>query len=125
MTGRLALWTLAARPVSLGERVPKLTFLPQNLEVQCAEGESVFDAARRSGIPVSTACVGRGTCGLCRVRVMAGEENLSAFTEAEKRHLGNVYFLTKERLSCQTRLNGDATVEARIQEARPLPLKRK
>lgn len=105
--------------------MPKLTFLPQNLEVECPAGESVFDAARRSGIPVSTACVGRGTCGLCRVRVKEGEDNLSPFGDVERRHLGNVYFLTKERLACQTRVLGDATVEARIQEARPLPLKRK
>jgi 2Fe-2S ferredoxin len=116
---------MGARPVSLKERVPKLTFLPQSLEVDCPVGESVFDAARRCGIPVSTACVGRGTCGLCRVRVQAGEENLSPFADAEKRHLGNVYFLTKERLACQARVLGDATVEARIQEARPLLLKRR
>ena len=60
-----------------------------------------------------------------RVRIKAGEENLSPFSEAETRHLGNVYFLTKERLSCQTRLHGDATVEAKILETRNTPLKRK
>lgn len=105
--------------------MPKLTFLPQGHVVDCPEGESVFSAAQRSGIPINTACVGRGTCGLCRVRIKAGEENLSPFSEAETRHLGNVYFLTKERLSCQTRLHGDATVEAKILETRNSPLKRK
>ena len=98
--------------------MPRLTFLPLGLNVDCTEGESVFDVARRTGVPVSTACVGRGTCGLCRVRVIAGEENLSAFNDVERRHLGNVYFITKERLSCQTRLSGDATVEVPLREAR-------
>lgn len=99
--------------------MPRLTFLPLNLVVDCSEGESIFDAGRRAGVPISTACVGRGTCGLCRVRVREGEENLTAFTETESRHLGNVYFLTKERLSCQTRVLGDAAVETRLAEARP------
>lgn len=111
--------------VSLRVLMPKLTFLPQGVVIDCEPGESVFDAARRAGIPINTACVGRGTCGLCRVRVKGGEENLSPFSEAESRHLGNVYFLTKERLSCQTRLLGDAAVEAKILETRSAPLKRK
>jgi hypothetical protein len=37
---------------------------------------------------------------------------LSQFNEHEQRHLGNVYFLTKVRLSCQAVVTGgDVTVE--------------
>ena len=104
--------------------MPRLTFLPRGLVVECAEGETVFQAALRSGVPVSTACVGRGTCGLCRIRVRAGEDALSTFNDVEARHLGNVYFITKERLACQTQVLGDATVEVKLQEARPLKPKR-
>jgi 2Fe-2S ferredoxin len=88
--------------------MPTLTFEPAHLTVDCSEGESVFDVARRHGVPVATSCAGRGSCGLCRIRVVAGEDALSAFTPIERKHLGNVYFITRERLSCQARLTGTA-----------------
>jgi uncharacterized 2Fe-2S/4Fe-4S cluster protein (DUF4445 family) len=95
--------------------MPTITFEPSHLSVACADGESVFEVARRHGVPVATACVGKATCGLCRVKVLAGEAHLSAFNAAERKHLGNVYFITKERLSCQARVSGgDVTVSVPI-----------
>jgi uncharacterized 2Fe-2S/4Fe-4S cluster protein (DUF4445 family) len=88
-----------------------VTFQPGGLRVDCADGESVFDVARRAGVPISTACVGKATCGLCRVKILDGEPHLSPFNAAEKKHLGNVYFITKTRLACQTRVSGDVVVE--------------
>jgi ferredoxin len=77
-------------------------------------GESVFEIARRSGIPVETACVGKATCGLCRVKVVAGEALLTPFNAGEKKHLGNVYFINRVRLSCQARLTGDGDVTVEV-----------
>ena len=89
-----------------------MTFLPAGARVDCAAGESVFEVARRSQIPVTTACVGQANCGLCRVKVVSGEANLSPFNAAERKHLGNVYFINKVRLSCQARVaGGDVVVE--------------
>jgi ferredoxin len=95
--------------------MPAVTFLPAGTTVPAAPGESVFEIARRSGIAITTACVGKANCGLCRVKVVAGEAHLSPFNAAERRHLGNVYFINKLRLSCQARLvdDGDVTVELR------------
>jgi ferredoxin, 2Fe-2S len=92
--------------------VPSVTFLPSGARVPCAAGESVFEVARRSRITVTTACVGQANCGLCRVKVVSGEEHLSPFNTAERKHLGNVYFINKVRLSCQARIgDGDVVVE--------------
>jgi uncharacterized 2Fe-2S/4Fe-4S cluster protein (DUF4445 family) len=92
--------------------LPSVTFLPSGARVPCAAGETVFGVARRAGITVTTACVGKATCGLCRVKIVAGEEHLSAFNAAERKHLGNVYFINKLRLSCQAEIgDGDVTVE--------------
>jgi uncharacterized 2Fe-2S/4Fe-4S cluster protein (DUF4445 family) len=92
--------------------MPSITFEPAHLTVTCADGESVFEVAQRHGVPVATTCVGKATCGLCRVKVLAGEAHLSPFNGAERKHLGNVYFITKERLSCQARVvGGDVVVE--------------
>jgi 2Fe-2S ferredoxin len=92
--------------------MPSITFHPGDLRVDCEQDESVFDVGRRAGIRIPTSCVGNASCGLCRVKIIAGEDQLTPFNAAERRHLGNVYFLTKIRLSCQARiLDGDVVVE--------------
>ncbi|HEX4405848.1 MAG TPA: 2Fe-2S iron-sulfur cluster-binding protein [Polyangia bacterium] len=88
-----------------------MTFQPSGARVDCADGESVFEIARRAGVGISTACVGKATCGLCRVKILDGEAHLTPFNAAEKKHLGNVYFITKTRLACQARVSGDVVVE--------------
>jgi len=82
------------------------------LRVECGEGESVFEVALRAGRPLASACGAKASCGLCRVKILAGEEHLSAFNANERKHLGNVYFITKVRLGCQARVTGDVVVEA-------------
>ena len=88
-----------------------MTFLPIELGVELEPYESVFMAARRNQIGIATACAGKGTCGLCRVKLVSGEDNVDPISPLEKRHLGNTYFLTKLRLSCQMRPTGDIVVE--------------
>jgi 2Fe-2S ferredoxin len=92
--------------------MPRITFLPARVTAECQDGETVFEVGRRHQVEIETACVGRATCGLCRVRVVAGAEFLSPFNKEEEKHLGNVYFLTKVRLACQSVVRGgDVTVE--------------
>ena len=88
----------------------RITFEPLGVSVDCAAGESVFACARRHSIPIPTACAGKATCGLCRVKLLAGEGQVAPINPAEIKHLGNTYFITKLRLSCQLRPTGDITV---------------
>jgi ferredoxin len=90
--------------------MPVITFEPLGARVEATEGETVFAAARRANLPIPTACVGKGTCGLCRVKVLAGEDALPPINAIEKKHLGNTYFITKLRLSCQLKVSGDVTL---------------
>jgi ferredoxin len=86
--------------------------MPADVRVACEDGESLFAVARRAGVPVSTACIGKATCGLCRMKILTGAEHLSPFNQDERKHLGNVYFINKVRLSCQARVaGGDVSVE--------------
>ena len=86
--------------------------MPLGQRVECNDGDSVFAVARRAGIPIATACVGKATCGLCRVKVLGGEAHLSPFNASERKHLGNVYFITKVRLACQACVSaGDVVVD--------------
>lgn len=98
--------------------MPTITFDPIGVTLPCSVGESLFEVARRNGVPVATACAGKATCGLCRMKVTGGEQHLSAFHANEKKHLGNVYFITKERLSCQARLISDGAVTVLVPIAR-------
>jgi uncharacterized 2Fe-2S/4Fe-4S cluster protein (DUF4445 family) len=92
--------------------MPRITFLPAGVVADARDGETVFEVGRRNGIAIETACVGKATCGLCRVRVAAGEEFTSPQNDLERKHLGNVYFITRVRLACQTAIaGGDVTVE--------------
>ena len=93
--------------------MPKVTFQPDDVTVEATDGETIFDIARRAGVSIDTACVGNATCGLCRVTILAGEDNLPPYSEPEQRHLGNTYWLTKIRLSCQCPIAGDVTVHTR------------
>jgi ferredoxin, 2Fe-2S len=92
--------------------MPRITFLPSGITVECDDGDNILAVGLRHGVPIETACVGRATCGLCRVRVVAGADHISSFNKEEEKHLGNVYFLTKVRLACQSVVRGgDVTVE--------------
>jgi ferredoxin len=89
----------------------KVRFLPADTVVEVAAGTTLFEAAGAVGLGVDTACVGKGTCGLCRVKVIDGAPALSPYSDEEERHLGNLYRITKLRLACRTRVLGDCTVE--------------
>ena len=78
--------------------------------VECYAGQTLFEAGAKVSAGIDTACVGKGTCGLCRVKIVAGAENLNPFTDEERKHLGNVYHLTKVRLACRSKLTGDVTI---------------
>jgi ferredoxin len=81
------------------------------LTVEVADGTTLFDAGARLAAGIETACVGKGTCGLCRIKIVAGAEHLNPFTDDERKHLGNVYHLTKVRLACRTKIAGDVTIQ--------------
>jgi ferredoxin len=79
--------------------------------VEIPIGATLFEAGAKVSAGIDTACVGKGTCGLCRVRIKAGAEHLNPYTEEETKHLGNVYHITKMRLACRCKPTGDVTVE--------------
>jgi ferredoxin len=94
--------------------MPVITILREDGEpivVEIVPGASLFEAGAKVQAGIDTSCVGKGTCGLCRVRIKAGAENLNAYTEEELKHLGNLYHLTKVRLACRCKPTGDVTIE--------------
>lgn len=101
----------------------KIRFLPSGKVETCHVGQSVFEAGWKSDVGIQSACVGKGTCGLCRVIIVDGEAALSPYNKVEEKHLGNLYYLTKLRLSCQAIVtDDDAEI---VVEVKPKKSKRK
>jgi uncharacterized 2Fe-2S/4Fe-4S cluster protein (DUF4445 family) len=99
--------------------MPRVRFLPGGAECEISAGATLFDAGSKVSAGIETSCVGKGTCGLCRVRILAGEAHLNPFTDEERKHLGNVYHLTKVRLACRTLvLGGEVVVEPVLRRRR-------
>lgn len=84
----------------------KVTALPDNVEIDVAEGETLLEAALRSGIPLTHACGGRAKCSTCRVWVLDGLDAVSPRTEAENVLATRLSFGQEVRLACQLRPEG-------------------
>lgn len=78
--------------------------------LQCAPGEILLNVLMNAGIPVETACGGKGSCHLCRVTVGGGAEHLPRPNAIETRALGNVLLAQGVRLSCQIGVYGALSV---------------
>lgn len=64
-----------------------------------------------NGIEVISPCGGCASCGKCIVKIVEGDANINEVEFSEKQLLGNVYHMTKERLSCQVEVFGNVTVD--------------
>lgn len=91
--------------------MPKVTFVTPEGEktVEAPVNSILLRVALDNQIHLEWGCES-GTCGMCRVRVLEGEENLSDFSNEE------IDFLVGDldegwRLGCQTRVKGDVKVE--------------
>jgi len=91
----------------------KITVLPLNktIEIDEQKGESVFTALSKSGIHLIQSCGACASCGECVVKVLKGEKNLSPIDFPEQKLLGNVFYITKERLACQLHVTGDIEID--------------
>lgn len=92
--------------------MPQISFARKRSPLQVPDGANLREALTEAGIPVASSCGGQGVCIKCRLQVLAGAENLSPPNDLED-HLREMYeFPTTERVSCQTWVHGDVTVDA-------------
>jgi ferredoxin len=107
-------------------RLTVLSALRETLAVLDAPSDKpLYFVLCDGGVPVASACGGKAQCGLCRITIVEGWENLSAPVPVEETHLGNLMHIGHLRLSCQTRLVGDATIEIPVCESKEDRLRRK
>ena len=87
-----------------------VSFTPLGLSAQARDDETVLDVARRAGAPLGNSCGGVGVCTRCKVRVLAGAENLSPPTSIETRFGSARGFAEDERMACQAVVGGNCEV---------------
>lgn len=96
--------------------MPVITLLPEGKTVEAEQGANLLDSLDQAGIYIKTTCGGVGKCGSCKIVVASGEENLSSPTIDEIKLLGNVFHITKERLACQVKVDGDCSIDISEQD---------
>lgn len=73
-------------------------------------GKTLLRNFQDNAIDWMHACGGKGRCTTCKVIVKIGAENLGPLTPAEERYFRGGALIEGERLACQAKVNGDATV---------------
>lgn len=91
--------------------MPKIMFQPSGVSIDVQDGTSILDASFQAQVKIPTTCGGKASCRLCIVKILEGDKFISQMGFSEQNLLGNVFFITKERLSCQTKVFGDVVVE--------------
>lgn len=94
----------------------KVTLWPSGEVLEFNEEETLLSQLKKAGKRIKSSCGGCATCSDCTIIIKSGEMNLSSQTFEELRLLGNVFHITKERLSCQTKITGDVTLDISAHE---------
>ena len=91
--------------------MPQVTLWPAGEVLEVNSHESLLAQLTKAGKKIKSSCGGHATCGDCVLIVKSGESCLTPPTFEELRLLGNVFHITKERLSCQTKVTGDVVLD--------------
>ena len=78
----------------------------EEIRTEAPAGLTLLEAAKQAGVAIDAPCGGSGTCGKCRVRLLAGDPEMEA-----NPHLSREDFAAGWRLACCSRVTGDTTVE--------------
>jgi ferredoxin len=94
----------------------KCTLWPSGEVISLNREDTLLNQLKKAGKKIKSSCGGCATCSDCTIIVKSGELNLTPQTFEELRLLGNVFHITKERLSCQTKVTGDVTLDISAHE---------
>jgi ferredoxin len=90
------------------------------------KGGTILGTALRAGVRLMHVCGARTLCGTCRVKIVAGEENLTPMSAKERVSLR--YHLSvspRVRLACQARVEGPIEAQSVFPLCGDLPRERR
>ena len=73
--------------------------------ITCNPGDNLLELARRANVAIDAPCSGNGSCGKCRVKLTEGE-----LDSIPSRHISDEEWAQGWRLSCNSKVVGDATI---------------
>ena len=73
--------------------------------IEANPGDNLLELARRANVAIDAPCSGNGSCGKCRVKLISGEVD-----SLKSRHISEEEWEAGWRLSCNTKVIGDAEV---------------
>ena len=76
-----------------------------SVAIDCNDGDNLLELARRANVAIDAPCSGNGSCGKCRVKLVAGEvESLPSH------HIFKEEYDEGWRLACCSKVSGDCTI---------------
>ena len=91
--------------------MPRVRFLPLDVEVEVKEGTPVLDAALDNNIKIDHNCGGNCACSTCHIVVEEGFDSLNEMSEDEEDMLDEAEGLTDtSRLACQAKVTRDMVI---------------
>lgn len=91
--------------------MPKISFSKGRPTLDVPISSNLMQVLLENDIAVASSCGGEGVCAKCVIKVIKGAENLSPMNDTEK-DLREIHdFSRNERLSCQTTVLGDVTLD--------------
>lgn len=96
--------------------MPRIEFRPDKRSAEVDEKTKILLSARKAGVAIRFACASC-RCGTCAVRILDGKDRLSPMKEDEAKLLARLSLPGDGtiRLSCQTRILGDCTIDLDFQ----------
>ena len=76
------------------------------ISIECNAGDNLLELARRANVAIDAPCSGNGSCGKCKVKLVEGE-----LESIPSRHISDEEYKEGWRLSCNSKVVGDCTVE--------------
>ena len=88
----------------------RIHFKPDNIIHEVEDGSPLIDVCDEIDVSLSFGCT-EGTCGVCELTVVEGNQNLSKATDEEKDYLLPEDLEEGMRLGCQLKIRkGDVTI---------------
>ena len=98
-----------------------LIFTPSGIRAKAEDGETVYDAALRSGVDIQSICGGKGLCKRCQIEIDTGrhakfkldvtKNNVSKLSPTEKKAIHDGELPDHRRLACRAKIRGDLVID--------------
>ena len=92
--------------------MPTIRFQKNLPALEVSPGANLMESLLAAGLPVASSCLGDGICSKCKILVVVGADQLSPINAREQMLRDRLRLAPNLRISCQTSVNGDVTIDA-------------